>query len=227
MNGNQTVPADKTFNINRTDLFPYVYISRKVMSIAGYELRSYLIYRRTITRPAYEYLNPFPRYIDQYLSESGNPSLRPQFTKNYEANVSVDERPLIAFGYNDMTDMFSQVVYQADNGARQTLRTYDNLGTNKEFYMKGLGAIPPGKVYFFVLGGQYNYNVYEGFYNGQPLSYKRGSWTFFTYHTLKLGKYTQVVLNGFMRYKGQVQFYELSTFGTLNLSVNRQFMEKK
>ncbi|GAA4470171.1 outer membrane beta-barrel family protein [Nemorincola caseinilytica] len=227
MLGHQTVPTDTGFRIRRTDLFPYLYISRKLMKIAGWELRSYLIYRRTITRPAYDYLNPFPRYVDQYLSEAGNPSLRPQFTKNYEANVSVDDRPIIAFGYNDMTDMFSQVVYQADSSRRQTLRTYDNLGTNKEFYMKGLGAIPPGKTYFFVLGGQYNYNFYEGFYNGQPLSYTRGSWTFFTYQTLKLGKYTQVVLNGFMRYKGQVQFYELSTFGALNLSVNRQFLQKK
>lgn len=227
MLGHQTIPTDTGFSIRRTDLFPYLYVSRKVISIAGYELRSYLIYRRTITRPAYEYLNPFPRYVDQYLSEAGNPSLRPQFTKNYEANVSVDDRPIIAFGYNDMTDIFSQVVYQADSSRRQTLRTYDNLGTNKEFYMKGLGAIPPGKTYFFVLGGQYNYNVYDGFYNGLPLSYKRGSWTFFTYQTLKLGKYTQLVLNGFMRYKGAVQFYELSPFGALNLSLNRQFLDKK
>lgn len=227
MNGNQVLPADTSFRINRTDFFPYIYLSNKVMSIAGYELRAYLIYRRTITRPAYEYLNPFPRYIDQYLSESGNPALRPQFTKNYEANISVDDHPLFAFGYNDMTDMFSQVIYQANTSSRETYRTYDNLGTNKEFYARGIGAIPPGKVYFFVVGAQYNYNVYSGLYNGLPLSYTRGSWTFFTYQTLKLGKLTQFVISGFMRYKGQIQFYELSTFGALNLSLNRQFFNKK
>lgn len=227
MFGNQTQPSDTSFRITRTDLFPYLYLSQKVMSIAGYELRAYLIYRRTITRPAYEYLNPFPRYVDQYLSESGNPSLRPQFTKNYEANISVDERPIFAFGYNDMTDMFSQVIYQANNNQRETYRTYDNLGSNKEIYFRGIGAIPPGKVYFFVVGGQYNHNVYSGYYNGLPLSYTRGSWTFFMYQTLKLGKFTQFVVSGFMRYKSQIQFYELSNFGALNLSLNRQFLNKK
>ncbi len=227
MNGNQTVPADTSFKLNRTDLFPYVYVSRKVMSIAGFELRGYLIYRRTISRPTYEYLNPFPKYVDQYLSEIGNPSLKPQFTKNYEANISVDERPLFAFGYNDMTDIFSQVIYQANNSNRQTYRTYDNLSSNKEMYLCGLGAIPPGKTYFFVIGAQYNHNFYEGQYAGAPLNYKHSSWTFFTYQTLKLSKLTQLVLNGFVRFKGQVQFYELSTFGALNLSVNHQFLRKK
>lgn len=227
MNGNQLIPSDTGFKVNRTDFFPYIYLSRKVMSIAGFELRAYLIYRQTITRPSYENLNPFPRYVDQYLSETGNPSLKPQFTKNYEANVSVDERPLFAIGYNDMTDIFSQVVYQADSSHRQSYRTYDNLGRNREFYLRGLGGIPPGKTYFFIVGAQYNHNFYEGQYGGAPLSYKRGSWSFFTYQTLKIDKRTQLVLNGFLRLNGQLQFYELSPFGALNLSLNRQFFNKK
>ncbi|HYM92847.1 MAG TPA: outer membrane beta-barrel protein, partial [Chitinophagaceae bacterium] len=84
MTGRQIIPSDTSFNIHRTDLFPYIYLSKSVMKIAGYDLKAYLVYRRTISRPVYEQLNPFPRYVDQYLSETGNPSLRPQFTQNYE-----------------------------------------------------------------------------------------------------------------------------------------------
>src|SRR6185436_20581731 len=98
MNGEQVIPGDTTFAIHRTDLFPYVYLSKKVISIAGFELRAYLVYRHTITRPVYEQLNPFLRYVDQYLSETGNPALRPQFNDNYEANISVNETPLLAVG---------------------------------------------------------------------------------------------------------------------------------
>ncbi len=227
MTGHQTVPSDTGYQLHRTDLFPYVYISRKLMKIASFELRSYLIYRRTITRPSYDYLNPFPKYVDQYLSDVGNPLLKPQFTNNYEANVSVDERPLFAFGYNDMTDIFSQVIYQADSSHRQTYRTYDNLGSNKEVYLRGLVGIPPGKVYFFIVGAQYNHNIYNGQYNGAPLNYTHESWTFFTYQTVKFSKLTTLVINGFLKYKTQIQFYELSTFGALNLSLNHQFLHKK
>lgn len=227
MDGRQTRPGNSDFSLRRTDLFPYLYISKKVMTIAHYDLRAYLVYRRTILRPAYDYLNPFQRFVDPYLYETGNPALRPQFTKNYEANISIDERPLLAIGYNDITDIFSNVVYQSDTNASMAYRTYDNLGKNRETYIRGLGAIPPGGRYFFVLGGQYNFNNYDGMYNGERLQYRRESWTFFTYHTLKITKTTNLVVNGFMRLNGLMQFYELGTFGMLNASLSQSFMNKK
>lgn len=227
MAGLQRIPTDTAFDIHRTDFFPYVYLSRKVMSIAGYEIRAYLVYRRTISRPSYEQLNPYPRYVDQFLSEAGNPTLRPQFTHNYEANISITERPLFAVGFNDSRDLFTNVYYQADTNTAQAYRTYDNIGRNREFYLRGFAAIPPGGTYFFVVGGQYNHNFYEGLYEGQPLSFKRGGWLFFTYHQLKIDKLTQVTLNGFLRLKGPLQFYELSSMGALNININRKFFKQK
>lgn len=35
------------------------------------------------------------------------------------------------------------------------------------------------------------------------------------------------MLNGFMRVKGQLQFYELDNFGNLNISFNRYFLNQK
>ncbi|HEV7620400.1 MAG TPA: outer membrane beta-barrel family protein, partial [Flavisolibacter sp.] len=227
MTGNQIIPKDTSFNIHRTDMFPYVYLSRSLMKIAGYDLKGYLVYRRTITRPAYEYLNPSPRYVDPYLFESGNPTLRPQFTQNLEANISVDERPIFAIGVNNTKDIFTQVVYTIDSSKRVSTRTYDNLGNNKEIYFRALGAIPPGKKYFFVIGVQYNHNFYQGQYENKPLEFKRGSYTIFTYQTFKITPLTQLTLNGFVRFNGQLQFYELSTFGSLNMSLSQQFLKKK
>lgn len=227
MSGRQIVPSDTSFDIHRTDLFPYIYFSRKVAKIAGYELRAYLVARRSITRPSYEMLNPFPRFLDQFLYEAGNPSLKPQFTQNYEFNVSVNDMPIMAFGRNYIQDIFTNVVYPNPQNDLISYRTYDNLGKNTETYARLTGAIPPGKKYFFVVGLQYNHNDYEGIYANSPLTFKRGSWSVFTYHTLKIGKKTNVSLNGFMRLKGQLQFYELNNFGALNLNANHQFLDRK
>lgn len=227
MTGRQLIPGDTTFSIHRTDLFPYVYLSKNIMKIMGYSLRGYLVYRRTISRPVYEQLNPFPKYIDQYLSEIGNPSLRPQFTQNVEANISVDEQPILAVGLNDTKDIFSIVTYQSDTTQTQAYRTYENLGKNKEWYLRGLGALPPGGRYFLVLGAQFNYNIYDGLYEGKPLSFKKGTWTFFTYQTFKIDKRSMVTLNGFVRLRGQQQLYELESFGALNSSINRKFFKEK
>lgn len=227
MRGRQTIPGDTSFSIHRTDLFPYVYLSKKVISIAGFELRAFLVYRRSIRRPYYDQLNPFRRYVDEFLTETGNTALRPQFTNNYEFNISVNETPLLAVGVNDTKDIFTNVVYQPDSSRSQAYRTFDNLGKNKEWYLRGLGALPPGGKYFFVLGAQYNHNFYQGLYENKPLSFKKGTWTFFTFHTLKLDKKSTFTLNGFLRLKGQQQFYELSSFGQLNSSINRRFFKEK
>jgi hypothetical protein len=44
---------------------------------------------------------------------------------------------------------------------------------------------------------------------------------------LKLDKNSQITLNGFLRLKGALQFYELSSFGALNINVNRKFFKQK
>ncbi len=227
MDGAQTRPGDTGFSIRRADLFPYLYISHPVMRIADFELRAYLIYRRSIARPSYDYLNPFQRFVDQYLYEAGNPALRPQFTSNYEFNISAGEHPVFAVGVNDVKDVFSNVVYESSLGNNIALRTWDNLGRNRELYVRAMGGVPPGGAYFFIFGGQYNRNEYDGFYNGAPLQYRRESFTFFTYHNLKIRRNTSIVVNGFMRLKGFMQFYELGTFGALNASISHQFLDKK
>jgi iron complex outermembrane receptor protein len=228
MKGRQVVPSDTTFQINRTDLFPYLYLSRKVVTVAKkYQIRAFLIGRRTIFRPVYDYLNPFARFVDQYIYETGNPTLRPQFTNNFEANLSVMDMPILSFGRNYVQDIFSSVVYQDQDNPLISFRTYDNLGQNKETYFRLTAAIPPGGKYFFVFGSQYTRNQYEGILDSKPFTFDRGSWRFFTYHQLKLDDRSTLSMNGFLMAKGQMQFYELGNFGQLNFSLNRSFYKNK
>ena len=227
MKGNQTVPFDTSFIINRADFFPYLYLSRRLIHIMGIELYGYMIYRKTINRPDYQNLNPCYKYIDQFLYEIGNPALKPQFTENIEMNVSFDDMPVFAIGQNRTTDIFSSVVYQDKNQPGVAVRTFDNLGKNKEIYLRGLIGIPPGGRYFFALGAQYNLNEYNGYYENQPLSFTSGSWRFFTFHALKLFGETRLTMNGFFMYKGQFNFYELSNFGMLNFGIRQNFLDKK
>jgi hypothetical protein len=227
MNGKQTFPNDTSFKIARTDAFPYVYLSRQLFKVANFDIKAYLVYRKTIARPSYEFLNPSIKIVDQYVYETGNPTLKPQFTQNYEANISANDQPIIAIGFNDTKDIFTQVLYQSDSNKNVTYRTYDNLGKNKETYFRFVLGIPPGKKYFFVAGTQYNHNFYNGTYANSPLPFKRGSWTAFTFHTYKLTKTTQLVMNGFIRFNGQYQFYELSTLSSLNFSITQKFLKNK
>lgn len=227
MNGAQYTPKDTSFAINRTDAFPYVYLSRAITKIAGYELRGFLVYRKTISRPSYDFLNPYARYIDPYTYEIGNPLLKPQFTTNYEVNISVDDKPLFAYGINETTDIFTSVVYPSATNKQMTYRTYDNLGKNKEVYFRAIAAIPPGKKFFAVAGIQYNHYLYDGVYNNAPFNLDRASIVYFGFQSYKIDTRSVFTLHGFWRVKGLQQFYDLSDNGQISATINRQFLNKK
>lgn len=227
MNGHQKIPMDTSFLVNRMDGFPYLYISRPLFKIADFELRAFAIYRKTINRPDYQSLNPYKKFLDEFQFESGNPNLLPQFTDNIEFNLSFDDTPLFAIGRNYTSDMFANVIYKDVSNPEVLIRTVDNIGKNTETYFRAIAGIPPGKKYFFGLGGQYNLNEYDGLYENKPLHYTRGTWRFFTFHSLKLFKETKLTLSGFMMVNGMFNFYELEPFGQVNFGVNQTFLNKK
>jgi len=226
INGRQLIPKDTTLSLKRTDVFPYLFIKHKLFKMFGFPLIGNAIYRKSIRRPYYEVLNPYPKLIDQYLFDVGNSKLKPQFTTNYELNVTFDNIPVIAVGINNTKDIFSNVTYQ-DTATKIAYRTYDNLGKNKEFYAKVIGGLPPGGKYFFYVGALYNYNHYTGFYDGQPLDYKRSSWTFFMFQEYKVTPKFTINMQGFMRTRGLQNLYELNTFGGLFVSANKSILKKK
>lgn len=227
MEGKQLIPRDTIFKINRTDLFPYVYLSRKLFSIANHELKGYAIYRQSIYRPSYENLNPSIKYIDQYLYEIGNPQLNPQFTDNVEVNISFEDTPLFAIGKNYTQNIFSNVVYRDENNHNVLKRTYDNLGNSEESYFRITGAIPPGGKYFFVVVAQYGLMHYKGIYENEAIQFKRGGWRFFTFHSLSLNKTTKFTMNGFFILNGSNNFYELKNFGQLNFGLQKNLLNNK
>ncbi len=227
MQGTQLVPNTQKFTIKRTDFFPYAYLSRPLFTIFKYDMNAYLVYRKSISRPGYELLNPFSKFVDNYLSEVGNPNLKPQFTETYEANISFEDQPILAFGRNNTKGIFTNVIYQNPANPSEALRTYDNLGTNTENFFRFTAAIPPGGKYFFVVGGQRNFNTYNGLYEGKPLVFSNKSWNLYTYHQLKIDKLSTFTMQGWLQLGGLYQFYELNDFGQLNASINRQFFKRK
>ncbi|MEJ7609649.1 MAG: outer membrane beta-barrel protein [Ferruginibacter sp.] len=224
LQGHQLFPTDTTFAIRRTDLFPYLYLRHKIAKLFGFILTGNAIARRSISRPSYEQLNPYPRFIDPYTYDIGNPRLQPQFINNYEFNVTADEFPVFSIGVNRIKNIFNSLTYQKGT---TLFRTFDNLGRNNELYMRLVAGIPPGGKYFFYAGTQLNAVNYSGFYNNQPFAFKKSSWTFFMYQNYKPVPTLNLSIHGFMRTKSVINFFELKTFGGLTFSANKSILKKK
>ncbi len=222
--GKQIIPNNNTFTINRTNLFPYLYLRTTLGKALGFKLTGNLIFRRSITRPGYDILNPFPKYADQYTYDVGNPNITPQLTNNYEFNVTANEFPIFSIGVNDIQNIFAPLTKASGD---TLFRTYDNIGKNREIYMRLVGGIPPGKKYFFYAGTQMNIVNFDGFYSNVPFKYSRTSWTIFMLHNYKITPTLNVTLNGFMRLNGVANFFEFDPFGTLNFSASKTALKKK
>ncbi|HTQ27256.1 MAG TPA: TonB-dependent receptor [Puia sp.] len=226
MNGHQLVMTDTSFTIDRYDLFPYVFIQHNLFKILGYPLEGHVLYRRSITRPTYDQLNPAPKFIDPFTYSTGNPGLQPQFTNNVELNATYNDFPVFAIGVNNTSDVFSPVTYQ-NNNTGIAFRTYDNLGSYKEIYGRLFGGLPTGHRYFMYAGVQVNYSHYNGSYQGSVLDYSRTSWTFYTGNSFNATPTLNFRLNAWMYVNGFRQFYELKTLGAVNMSITKNLLNKK
>jgi iron complex outermembrane recepter protein len=227
MNGDQIVPADTSFKVSRIDPFPFLFVSRDLIKMAGFPMKGFLTFRRTLSRPSYQNLSPAVRVLDLYNYQAGNPNLKPQFTNNVEFKIGFDDVEVLAFGKNYTSGIISNVLYNDPNNPELTVNTFDNVGKIDESYFKFVGALPPVFKYFFVFGGQYNYIKYDGLYNGAPINFARGSWQFYTFHRYNITPNTSISLQGFILQDGQRNLLELGDFGQLSFSVSQKFLDKK
>jgi hypothetical protein len=227
MNGQQLYPGTSDFTIDRTDVFPFLYIRHNLWKMFKTPLIATASYRKSIQRPGFDMLNPAPQYIDQFLFDRGNPALLPQLTYKYELNVAFNDFPVFAIGVRDNQNLFTNVSYQ-DPTTGVAFRTYDNLGRNKELFLRLVGGIPPtiGK-YFFFVSAEYTRRQFSGEYQGSPISYERASWVLFTYHNFKPTKTLTLSTHGFWLINGFDKFYELQNFGALNFSASKTFLDSK
>lgn len=227
MKGNQYYPNDTSFLVDRIDWFPYIYLSRKIFERFGIKLFTYAIYRRTITRPDYNQLNPSIRAYDQFFYDCGNPKLLPQFSENIEWNISFNDFPVLAIGMTKTSQIFSQVTYQHPQNPAILVRTFDNLGNSTEHYLRGIVGIPPGKAYFFGLGAQYTDVTYNGVYGQKPFQFNNKHWRFFTFHSLRIFKNTKITAFGFYLKNFAWNFYQVEDFGQLNMNISQTFLKQQ
>ena len=107
-------PEPKTQNYFK--LFPSVFLTRKL----GTDHSLTFDYSRKLTRPNYSDLNPFRYFLNENNYFEGNPNLVPNFTHNFNLNLSLKETFFIDVYYRDNGRYISRLSFQ-DN-ENQTLR---------------------------------------------------------------------------------------------------------
>ncbi len=110
------------------DLFPNVFFHHVINS----KNEIGVSYGRRIDRPAYDLLNPFIFYLDQYAYQKGNPFLTPQYTNNFELNYTINKKIDIGFGYSHTANPITSIVL-TDFMSKASFLTNLNLQSKQVF----------------------------------------------------------------------------------------------
>lgn len=105
--GNILKPAS-TFKRDYTNLFPTVYLSYKLDSIADNQL--VLSYGKRINRPYFQDLNPFLSPLDKFTYYSGNPFLSPSFSHNLEFTYNYKSLFSTTLSYSNTKDEINETI---------------------------------------------------------------------------------------------------------------------
>lgn len=105
--GNPAKP-DSAFRNDYTSVFPTVFLSYKLDTLAVHQLN--LSYGRRIERPVYQDLNPFVTPLDKFTVYAGNPFLKPSFTDEVSLAHTFKSKITTTLTYSQTKDAFLETI---------------------------------------------------------------------------------------------------------------------
>jgi iron complex outermembrane recepter protein len=116
--------TDSMFSRQYNDLFPTAFVSYKLNTANQLTFSA----GRRIDRPAYQDLNPFLFFINQYTYKVGNPFMQPQYTNNIELSHIFKGVLTTTLRYSDTRSYFTQIFRTTGD---TTIFSESNLGRQR------------------------------------------------------------------------------------------------
>lgn len=211
---------DSSFRRSYDNLFPTVYISYA----AGKKSKFGLNIGRRIDRPAYQDLNPFLFFIDNYTYNAGNPYLRPQFSNNVELSHTFKNFLTTTANYGITNNFFMETFEQSGYA---TIVRRGNIGKRNSAGISISAQIPVQKWWNASVYTNYNYNRFSGTLYGEKLSVEAGNLVMNINNQFKFNKGWGAELSGFYRTKGVEGQIMINPLGQLSAGVSKQVLKTK
>jgi len=230
MKGDQfgnTQRPDSSFSRGYGNFFPTVFISYQ----AGKNHQWGLNTGRRIDRPAYQDLNPFLFFLDQYTYQAGNPFIRPQYTNNVEVSHTYKGFLTTTLNYSYTRDFQTETFEQAklpngDDGYATIVRQ-GNIGTRNNGGIAVSAQFPVQKWWTAILFTNVNYSRFQGEVNNDKVDVEATNLMVNVNNQFKFNKGWSAELSGWYRTKGVEGQIMIQPFGQLSAGVTKQIMKGK
>jgi iron complex outermembrane recepter protein len=218
---------DSMFSKSYGNLFPTVFVSYN----ANKNNQFGLSLGRRIQRPAYQDLNPFLFFIDEYTYQSGNPFIRPQFTNNVELTHTFKSWLTTTLNYNHTKDYhmetFTQEQSSATSNGYATIVRRGNIGKVDAAGVAISANVPVAKWWNAMLYSNLNYSRFYGELYGENLDLSAANVLFNVNNQFRFSKGWGAELSGFYRTRGVEGQIMIQPMGQTSAGISKQIMKGK
>jgi outer membrane receptor protein involved in Fe transport len=224
--GNPT-RQDSAFERGYGNLFPTLFVSYK----ADKNNQWAMSFGRRVNRPAYQDLNPFMFFLDNYTYGSGNPFLRPQYSNNVELTHTFKSFLTTTLNYGRTKDMMNETFEQARNlnGSNEyaTIVRKGNIGERNTAGIAISAQVPIAKWWSSNIYANYNYNKFSGLLYGEYIDIEATNLTMNINNQLKFNKGWSAELSGWYRTKGIEGQILIQPMGAASAGVSKQILKQQ
>jgi len=216
-NGTET-NKDSSFSRSYGSLFPTLYISYKASDKNTFSIN----YGRRIDRPAYQDLNPFLFFLDQYTYQAGNPYLQPQFTHNVELSHTYNSLLTTTLNYSSTENFFTETF---DQDGHATIVRRGNIGRRQNAGIAISAQVPVAKWWKSILYTNLNYSKFSGVLYGEDLNVEATNLLLNVNNQFSFGHGWGGEISGFYRTKGVEGQIMIDPMGQASSAVTKKVLK--
>ena len=217
--GRQRSTGDN-FDRHYTQLFPTAYFQYKANDKNNFAAN----FGRRVSRPSYQSLNPFIRFIDRYSYSQGNPGLKPSVSNNVELSHTWKNQITTTLNYTRVKDMIQEVIQQK---GEEAYNMPDNVASLNQFGI----AVSANTTINKWWTSSININVYNDHYKGvvgtTPIDLAATSFVFNGTQQFKLTKSLTAELNGKYRNGWLEGVIRVQPVGFIGAGISQQILKNK
>jgi iron complex outermembrane receptor protein len=177
------------FERNYVQLFPTFFLQYKANEKNTFVLNG----GRRISRPSYQSLNPFIRFIDRYTFSRGNPSLQPAISTNLELTHTWKNLISTTINYSSVNDIIQEIVQQE---GEEAFNMPANVASLKQFGISVTANTPLTKWWTSNVTVNVFHDQYRGFVGAAPIDREATSFILNATQQFKISKTLSGEING-------------------------------
>jgi hypothetical protein len=208
------------FDRSYTQLFPTAYFQYKANEKNNFGAN----FGRRVSRPSYQSLNPFIRFIDRYTFTAGNPELKPSVSNNIELSHSWKNKITTTLNYTYVKDIIQSVIQQR---GEEAYNMPANVASLNQFGVAVNANTPITKWWTSNININLMNNTFKGFINDASIDRSAATLTLNGIQQFKVTKTLGAEISGMYRSGGLNGVMVTRPWGQVSAGLSKQVMKNK